>query len=151
MTTTHVIRRKVPPLHVVAGVIRRGDRYLMQQRSAKRDYPFMWESPGGKVERGENLEGALWRELVEEIGLGSHALTLPCEKIFDVELDLDLGRPVVLTFFRVFVNEAWIPQTLDAAGRGWFTLAEMEAMIPGNVELLRRLLAERAASAPGSR
>ena len=54
---------------VVAAVIERSDRRLLiGQRRRGDTSPLKWEFPGGKVEEGETPEGALARELKEELG-----------------------------------------------------------------------------------
>jgi 8-oxo-dGTP diphosphatase len=54
---------------VVAAVIERSDRRLLiGQRRRNDSSPLKWEFPGGKVEEGETPEGALARELREELG-----------------------------------------------------------------------------------
>ncbi len=60
-------RRK--PILVVAGIIRRGDCILICQRHRGDAYGLQWEFPGGKVEPGEELTGALHRELEEELAI----------------------------------------------------------------------------------
>jgi 8-oxo-dGTP diphosphatase len=53
---------------VVAAVIERSDRrILIGQRKQKDTSPLKWEFPGGKVEEDETPEGALARELREEL------------------------------------------------------------------------------------
>lgn len=56
-------------VHVVAGVITdaRG-RVLLAQRTSG-EFAGLWEFPGGKCEPGESPEGALARELDEELGI----------------------------------------------------------------------------------
>jgi A/G-specific adenine glycosylase len=51
----------------VVGIVRKGNRVLVQQRPGKGLFAGLWEFPGGKVERGETLEQALARELREEL------------------------------------------------------------------------------------
>jgi A/G-specific adenine glycosylase len=51
----------------VVGIIRKGNRVLIQQRPATGLFGGLWEFPGGKVERGETLVQALARELREEL------------------------------------------------------------------------------------
>lgn len=64
------ISSDAPPVDVVAGVIRdpRG-RILLARRTEGRDLAGLWEFPGGKREPGESPEGALVRELHEELGI----------------------------------------------------------------------------------
>jgi 8-oxo-dGTP diphosphatase len=61
---------EAPPVEVMAGVIRdpRG-RILLARRTEGRDLAGLWEFPGGKREPGESAEGALARELHEELGI----------------------------------------------------------------------------------
>lgn len=55
--------------HVVAAVVKQGDKYLCMQR-CRSHYEYIserWEFPGGKVENGENDYEALIREIKEEM------------------------------------------------------------------------------------
>jgi 8-oxo-dGTP diphosphatase len=44
-------------------------RFLLTSRPAGKVYAGWWEFPGGKLERGESVAGALARELHEELGI----------------------------------------------------------------------------------
>ncbi len=59
------------PVISVAGAVLQDDqgRVFLAQRPADKSMPYLWEFPGGKIERGETPENALVRELYEEIGL----------------------------------------------------------------------------------
>ncbi len=56
-------------LEAVVGIIREQDRYLIQKRPETGLLAGLWEFPGGKVEPGESLEQALYREIREELGV----------------------------------------------------------------------------------
>ena len=61
------MRRKI---RVVGAMIEKDGRYLITQRSPTGSLPLLWEFPGGRVEAGETDQGALARELREEMGIG---------------------------------------------------------------------------------
>lgn len=59
------------PIITVSGALLHDDqgRILLAQRPANKPMPFLWEIPGGKLEKDESPEDALVRELREEIGV----------------------------------------------------------------------------------
>ena len=57
-------------------LIDRDGRVLLAQRPAGKSMAGLWEFPGGKVECGETPEGALIRELQEELGIDTWASCL---------------------------------------------------------------------------
>lgn len=62
---------RVKPLVLVAAValVRSDGRLLLAQRPKGKAMAGLWEFPGGKVEAGESPQGALVRELAEELGV----------------------------------------------------------------------------------
>jgi 8-oxo-dGTP diphosphatase len=58
-------------LTVVAALIESEGKLLVCQRSRGSRFELQWEFPGGKREAGETLEGALARELREELGVNA--------------------------------------------------------------------------------
>ena len=56
-------------VHVVAAVIREGDRIFATQRGYG-EQKDGWEFPGGKIEAGETPQQALMREIREELDTG---------------------------------------------------------------------------------
>ena len=57
---------RMKTIHVVAAIIRRGDKIFATQRGYGA-YKDWWEFPGGKIEAGETPEEALVREIKEEL------------------------------------------------------------------------------------
>jgi len=57
-------------LRVAVGVLRdREGRVLLARRHPDSHQGGLWEFPGGKLEAGETLAEALYRELAEELGI----------------------------------------------------------------------------------
>ena len=71
--------KNVQMIKVVAGILRKGDRYLLAKRATHKEHAGKWEFPGGKIEPGEDPERALERELMEEFSIrtktGNHVIT----------------------------------------------------------------------------
>jgi 8-oxo-dGTP diphosphatase len=67
MTEPHGAR----PLVIVAAaaLVRSDGRLLLAQRPPGKSMAGLWEFPGGKIEAGESPQGALVRELQEELGV----------------------------------------------------------------------------------
>ena len=82
---------------VVAGLIVEEARLLVCQRKNDASFPLKWEFPGGKVERGEQHENALRRELHEELGIRVEQIT----EIYCHEHKYSLDFAVNLRFYRV--------------------------------------------------
>lgn len=54
---------------VTCAIIEHDEKVLCAQRSEKMKLPLKWEFPGGKVEKDEDLEACLKREIKEELGV----------------------------------------------------------------------------------
>ncbi|MDP9126914.1 MAG: NUDIX domain-containing protein, partial [Pseudomonadota bacterium] len=59
-----------------AALIDHEQRVLLAERPAGKPMAGLWEFPGGKVAAGETPEGALLRELEEELGITTSASEL---------------------------------------------------------------------------
>lgn len=116
-------------VEVVAGVLVRDRRIFLQQRPPTKDFGWLWESPGGKVEPGESHPKALRRELLEEVGV---EVDLPVDQqpIWTGRFENLVTRAdrAVVTVSLYFVGDRFSgePAILDGQpGAGWFTAAEM--------------------------
>jgi 8-oxo-dGTP diphosphatase len=113
-------------------VIIRDGRILLTQRKATQDFPFCWESPGGKVEGDESHHAALSRELKEELGL----VGLAMKEIPLWSGSIDRQRPedgkAFVHLYRVFDTYESVvqkPRPLEGQGIGWFDDAELGALL----------------------
>jgi len=91
------VSRSAPRITVAAAVIERDGRLLICRRRAGDRHARKWEFPGGKVEPGESPEGALARELDEELGIRPRSM----EEIDRRDYDYPGGPCVRLIFYRV--------------------------------------------------
>jgi 8-oxo-dGTP diphosphatase len=116
--------KKTDKIHVVAAVIKDGDKYLCMQRLRSRQ-PYnseRWEFPGGKVEEGESEPEALLREISEEmlwdIYVGKKLGTIEHQyPDFNIQLSAYLCKPGDGDFTLLY--------HLDAR---WLTLEELDAL-----------------------
>lgn len=109
-----------PLRHVVAALILRGDGHgrevLICQRRPDQPMADKWEFPGGKIEPGETAEGALVRELREELGIAASI----GRKLTTIRHNYRNGGAIEIQFFtvheftgdienRIFQNLLWSP------------------------------------------
>lgn len=96
-------RRKIPLLEVAVAILKDRGRYFIQRRPPEGLLGGLWEFPGGKIEKGEKPDGALQRELEEELGVRARVLRkLPLVRhaythfrviLHPFECRLDGGKP----------------------------------------------------------
>jgi len=132
------------PVDVAVGVLVDADgRFLLTSRPAGKVYAGYWEFPGGKLETGESVEGALRRELHEELGI----------EIGDVQpwkveiVDYPHAR-VRLHFCKV---RSWRGafEMREGQRMSWQTLpVDVVPVLPGTVPVLRWFAAERGHAGP---
>jgi len=126
-------------IEVVAAVIRRDGKILITRRLGNVHLGGLWEFPGGKVEPAESLEGALLREIREELGLD----IIPGDELFTVEHDYP-GKSVRLHFFNCTISHGE-PQPLDVSDLQWVTPAQLAEFDfpPADAELIHKLMSEQ--------
>lgn len=69
-------------IKVVAALIELNGRVLIAQRSYG-DLKGKWEFPGGKVERGEKEEKAIYREIMEEFNISIKCDGFVCSSVYE--------------------------------------------------------------------
>ena len=129
---------------VAAALIDEQGRVLLQQRPPGKAMGGLWEFPGGKIDPGERPEGALVRELAEELGIAVEGDALAPAAFASAPLE---ERHLLLLLYTV---RRWsgVPRALEATALAWVRPADMRAlaMPPADVPLvdsLERLLADR--------
>lgn len=109
-------------LIVAAGALIDGDgRVLLALRPAGKAMPGLWEFPGGKVGEGETPEGALVRELKEELSIDVEASCL-APISFSSTPSADLHLLIVLYALRKWKGA---PQPLEADALVWAKPADL--------------------------
>lgn len=134
-------------IEVVSAVIVRNGRLLLTQRRHDKDFPFTWESPGGKVEGNESHHDALRRELKEELGINNAVIGVGVRSLWMSEFNhpsvREDRRQILLIMYPVGLEANETPTPQEDQGIGWFTVEEMLALklAPGN-ERAKRAIAE---------
>src|SRR5579885_3260691 len=109
---------------VSALIVRDGRALLAQNPRREHGLAFLWETPGGKVEKGETWHAALRREIWEEIGLDLGEI--PTNPIADSVVNVG-GREVRVLTFRV-TDWDGEPKGYEGQFLGWFTAPEVAAL-----------------------
>ncbi|WP_029089356.1 (deoxy)nucleoside triphosphate pyrophosphohydrolase [Brevibacterium album] len=128
-------------INVVGAVVVRDGAILSAQRSEMMSLPGMWEFPGGKIESGETPEGALVREMQEEllctITVGKHIETTTHEYEFGI---------VTLTTFYAELQEGE-PQLTEHAEIRWIPAAQLNSVewAPADVPAVDSIMRDFAA------
>jgi 8-oxo-dGTP diphosphatase len=107
-------------VHVAVGVIvDRACNVLITRRARDSHQGGLWEFPGGKVEHGESLQGALARELSEELGIAIEA-TRPL-----LEVRHDYGDKTVLLDVHLVQEFTGTPRGLEQQPLKWVPAASL--------------------------
>lgn len=101
--------------NVVGAVIVSEERVLAAKRGPAGSLPNMWEFPGGKVEDGESPQGALAREIREELLVDIKV----GEEIVSTTHDYEFGVVTLTTFYCEL--RSGVPQLTEHAALCWLT------------------------------
>ncbi len=113
-----------PPVVAVGGVAVHDGALLLVQRGTDPGHG-RWTIPGGRVEPGERLAGAVERELLEETGL-----SVRCGGFLGWAERMGPGYHYVILDFSVTVVDGELTPRAgsDAAAVSWVPLQEVRAM-----------------------
>lgn len=106
---------------VVAAIIRRPGGILITKRPIDVHLPGLWEFPGGKVEPGESLTGALRREIREELGIEIEVF----EERFSTTHHYP-SRSIELHFFECAIASGE-PHAIEVADIRWVAPGELQS------------------------
>jgi 8-oxo-dGTP diphosphatase len=124
-------------IEVVAGLIFDRERLLVCQRKGDGPFALKWEFPGGKLERGEDHEVALRRELKEELDIEAGGLS----QIFEHQHFYPKVGRISLRFFRV-ENYSGELKNLVFEQIRWVLITELPRMdfLDGDLPIVRKLV-----------
>ena len=130
--------------HVVAAVVRDGDKYLCMQRCrSKYEYTSEhWEFPGGKLEPGETSQETLVREIREELKADIDIQELLCT----VEYDYPAFHLSMDCFLCTLVSSSMT--LVEAEDAKWLSLQELDSVnwLPADQSILQTLRQRATAS-----
>lgn len=127
--------------HVVAAIIKKGDRIFATQRGYG-DYKDGWEFPGGKIEPGETPEQALVREIREEL-----EMTIDVNRhIVDVSYDYPQFHLEMGCFLCTISNGT--PRLLEHEAARWLEPEDIDSVdwLPADVLVVNALKEQGIAS-----
>ena len=130
----------IKTVHVVAAIIRKGDKIFATQRGYG-DFKDGWEFPGGKIEPGETPQEALAREIKEEL---SADITVG-DLLTTVETDYpDFHLSMACYFCELKEGSAMTLLAHEAAK--WLSLDELDtvAWLPADVEVVKEILRKKS-------
>lgn len=113
-------------------------RVLISQRPEGKAHSGFWEFPGGKIEPGEHPEGAIVRELREELGVE------PCERCLQPfafsSLPLQDGRHLLMP---LYVCRKWdgFPDPKEGQRIAWVMPRDLNSyrLLPADIPLAAEL------------
>ncbi len=131
-----------PVVEVAVGVLLDGaGAVLLGQRPLGKPYAGYWEFPGGKVESGETLFAALFRELQEEIDV--------CIDDAEEFMVLEHDYPHAYVRLHICLVKSWqgLPRGLENQALGWLNIKDIDRLsiagfdpvLPATLPILEKL------------
>ena len=136
MNTVKVRKKRGVWIPVVTALIRKNGKILLGLRPQGESLAGAWEFPGGKIDQGETPEGALKRELKEELDIDAEIADLRL-----VHTHSYGDRGVLLLFYDVNFWKGE-PKTVYHEDLRWALPEELETLpIPeANRNILKKLV-----------
>jgi mutator protein MutT len=129
--------RKLTPILVVAAVMKDYlGEYLIAKRKPEQWMGGKWCFAGGKVELGEELDEALVREIMEELGV--HIIV---NKLLHTQLQQYEHGCFLLHYFDCTITAGEIPRALDCSDYVWVTADKLQTidLLPVDIDIAKRI------------
>lgn len=122
-------------VHVVAALIKDGEKFMICQRPSHKARGLLWEFVGGKVEPGETPQQALIRECREELNVEILPGDVFCEFVHEYP---DLTIQLTLFEARIYHGT---PQRLEHNDIRWIKVSEIDEydFCPADEQILIKL------------
>ena len=125
-------------VNVVGGLILKKDKVLICQRGEDDDHPLKWEFPGGKILVDENVEGALVREVNEELKIDISEYKFLYDYIFEYK---NLSKKVHLYFYLITKFTKDLKNVVHKQVK-WIEIKELSNydFLDGDYEIIQKII-----------
>jgi 8-oxo-dGTP diphosphatase len=125
-------------INVVGGLILKKDKVLICQRGKDDDHPLKWEFPGGKILVDENVEGALIREINEELKIDISEYKFLYDYIFEYK---NLSKKVHLYFYLITKFTKDLKNVVHKQVK-WIEIKELSNydFLDGDYEIIQKII-----------
>jgi len=124
-------QRKYPqiPLPAVSGLILDSNNKILLIKRASPPAKNKWSLPGGAVDLGEELEKALYREILEECGI-----RIQIDRLFNAVSRIVKDKKNDIQYHYIILNylcqyiDGLVKADSDASAAQWFDIEEIEKL-----------------------